>query len=499
MDTRARTGQLRAQTGIAAGVPKLGRNARFPLFLKVSRWISQSLDPNWLKLSGWLLAATLCVRVIALGKESLLAGAFGLTGNLDAFVAALFVPTLVGGQIANAVNASLTPKLCSLWEAENYSAANIFATSAIGAACGLAGIVSCALWIWSPLWAALLLPGAPASTIELTSQLIQILTPFGVLAAAGSILATIIAVRRRPLFSVLAPGFVPLAVGIAAIVGSHHFGVASIAYGSDIGAAAWVLSLAVLLRSEGVRAKFGTMHGLGARSLSSEFGLALSSSFLTAILSLVDILVLASGPVGAIAALNIANKISAVVIYCGHSLSAYLIYPAMCAMSAKHQATDLVMLIYKATAGFLLIGVLSWIAALFGGRPLLAALIQHGRFGAQNTQFVSHIFVASAAFIGPDLAVIFLFKAAAATGRNGAAAASAAGGIGLKILLNRPMADHFGVAGVVWASSIDYILQMVLLLVILSTVLRRPRFSQRAAAGFSNSSLKFEREAFYND
>ena len=90
-------------------------------------------------------AAGVIVKLAAVGKEMTLAGIYGRSDAMDAYLAAALVPSLLINLIAESMNQALAPTLIRIRETKGHVPAQELLSNAMLWACGLLVLVSAAM------------------------------------------------------------------------------------------------------------------------------------------------------------------------------------------------------------------------------------------------------------------------------------------------------------------------------------------------------------------
>ncbi len=166
------------------------------------------------------IVSVLTVVVAAFGyfREAALAARFGLSTTMDAYFAAIFVPTIVYMVlIAGTLSPLFIPILLQADEggdreklSETFSVVTNFVLLFLGA------IVGCAM-LTVHKWLALLFPGFDVSTIEVSARLIYIIFPSVLFVAVAGILTAVLNGFHKFALAALAPALSSITVVVAAL------------------------------------------------------------------------------------------------------------------------------------------------------------------------------------------------------------------------------------------------------------------------------------------
>lgn len=176
-------------------------------------------------LSALNLILTFVVQVV-------LAAYFGAGQEMDAYLAAAALPTLINTVLLGAFNFVLVPQLTTLKanqdEAGSWAVVNGFITLSLLILSGVSFLV---IVIALPL-ATWIAPGFSPQTTALTATLLRILFPGTVFYSLVSILSSIYYTRRRFVMPMLAPALGNGVILLAVFLFSEQLGIVSVAVGA---------------------------------------------------------------------------------------------------------------------------------------------------------------------------------------------------------------------------------------------------------------------------
>ncbi len=167
------------------------------------------------------VVSILTVVVAAFGyfREATLAAHFGLSTNMDAYFAAIFVPTIVYMVL---IAGTLSPLFIPiLLQADDGLASGklseTFSVVTNVVLVFLAGIVGCAM-ILARKWLALLFPGFSASTLATAARLVYVIFPAVLFVALAGILTAVLNGFHKFALAAFAPAMSSIAVVVAAVL-----------------------------------------------------------------------------------------------------------------------------------------------------------------------------------------------------------------------------------------------------------------------------------------
>lgn len=288
----------------------------------------------------WVTAVGVLVRGAGAIKEIVFAGAYGVSGETDAFVLAVtyatFPPTVLGGAIATALVAHLANGRSESSKSEPQVA--------YLASIGIAGLVcGCALYLLAPV-------GIPALfTIE-TSRLAhavryaQILSPLGAVMVWAAALAACLNSAKQFYVPAISAFATPVAMLVFIAAFGTSWGIAAAAWGLLVGAVAELALLAARLQMQ----RFGgDFVRSGATAFWRSVAVLSLAGAVSTVATLVDQVFLSKLPTGAITQFSYAYKVNSLLVALFGNAFCIVIYPYLSDLAAAHNAAALKRLALK--------------------------------------------------------------------------------------------------------------------------------------------------------
>jgi putative peptidoglycan lipid II flippase len=181
--------------------------------------LSQPSDPRRGRTVGIVSALTVGVAVFGYFREAALAARFGLSTTMDAYFAAIFVPTIVYMiLIAGTLSPLFIPILLQADESgDRDKLSETFSVVTSFVLLFLIAIVSCAM-ITAHQWLGLLFPGFTAPTIAVSVRLIYIIFPSVLFVALAGLLTAVLNGFHKFVLAAFAPGVSSITVITAALL-----------------------------------------------------------------------------------------------------------------------------------------------------------------------------------------------------------------------------------------------------------------------------------------
>ena len=180
---------------------------------------------------------TLVVKLIAFGKDLLVAHQFGVSDELDAFLIAFLIPSLIPMVFAQSTPIALMPAYTQARAKHGTRAANELAIQSIRVyAMGLLAVVVAAYFARG-LIIPLITSQFSAEKRALTGELFVALLPFGFIYGLSFGLVTWLQAQKRFVLTSLTPALMPLCSILFLYFGGVHLGVWSFVWGTTLGSA----------------------------------------------------------------------------------------------------------------------------------------------------------------------------------------------------------------------------------------------------------------------
>ncbi len=183
-----------------------------------------------------LITAVMLSRVIGYVRDAYIAWAYGAAGSTDAYVTAFTLPdflnyVVAGGSASITFIAIYTRFLAEKREADAQKTFSIIIT--VMTAVMIVGTI--AAEIFTPQFIRWYVKDFPPDKIELTVHLTRILLPAQIFFYVGGVVSAVLLSHRLFLFPAFGPLIYNLFIILGGVIGGHHLGIASLAYGALIG------------------------------------------------------------------------------------------------------------------------------------------------------------------------------------------------------------------------------------------------------------------------
>jgi putative peptidoglycan lipid II flippase len=439
-----------------------------PLWQKIAdRWQSISTGSVNSKIfSAAIVVAggTLFVKLIAVVKELVVAWKFGTADELDAFLIALMIPSLLITIIAGSFNAALIPTYIKVRDQEGRAIAQQLFSGATIWSIGLLAITTFVVIAAAPLYLPPITGGFNPQKLALTYRLLWVVSPMIILTGIGTIWGAVLNAGERFALVALAP-ILTSAATIVLLLLNQSWGIFNLAVGMIVGQLLEMMVIGGTLRKQGISLAlkwYGFDHNL--KEVASQYAPMIAGSFLMASTLLVDQSMAAMLPSGSVAALAYGNRIIALPITIATTALSTAVIPYFSKMvalndwkSMRQSLKHYLGLIFAAAIP--LTGLIILLS-----EPIVKLLFQRGSFTAENTQLVAQIQSCFALQIPFYIGCILVVRLHSAMRNNQMMMWGSAGNLIVNVGLNYLFMQWWGVRGIALSTSCVYLFSFVFLL-----------------------------------
>ncbi len=441
--------------------------------MKTSRW--KQITNRWQSISTGsvnskifsaaivVAAGTLFVKVLAVVKELVVAWKFGTADELDAFLIALTIPSVLIAMIAGSFNSALIPTFIRVREQEGRKNAQQLFAGATVWSIGLLLITTFFILVTAPLYLPALTSGFAPEKLELTYRLLWLVSPMILLTGINTVWGAVLNAGERFALVALAPMLTSAATMILLLV-NDGWGVFNLAVGMIIGQLLEMIVVGGALRRQGM-SLVPKWYGFDAnlREVAGQYAPMIAGAFLMCSSGLVDQSMAAMLPSGSVAALAYGNRIIALPITIATTALSTAVIPYFSKMvalddwkSIRRSLRHYLGLIFAATIP--LTGLIILLSEL-----IVRILFERGSFTAENTTLVAQIQSCFALQIPFYIASMLAVRLNSAMRNNQIMMWGSAGNLIVNISLNYLFMQWFGVVGIALSTSCVYIFSFVFL------------------------------------
>jgi len=445
------------------------------------RWLRSALDSRLARDSLLVFSLSGLGRLIALGKEMLVAALFGVSGQLDAYVLALLVPSFLANLLGASFSSALVPALGKAAAGpQGADGARRLLGRALAAQALLLGAAVLALGALPTAALQALAPGATPERLEFIKSMQLALLPLCAFSSLAHVLGASLNYqgdfKSPPLLAMLGA----LATILAIALLHQALGVQALVAGISIGAGLECVLLAWLARRSwgpvflGLR--WGALPAEASGLLRNWAMLALGASLL-GLSPFIDNAIASTLGEGSVSALSYAWKLpSGLAGLLGLTLSTVLL-PYFTGIVHGAEARELPALCRRMVKRLALLSAPLAVAGIAASPYLVSLLFQRGRFDAQAAELVSVIQACYFAQLPFYLLAIAAARMLQALSRLRFLLFLQAGLLAVNALTSLALSRVLGPAGIAVSSTIMYALCAA---ISLNAVLRHGRTQETA-------------------
>jgi putative peptidoglycan lipid II flippase len=407
---------------------------------------------------------TAFVKVIAVAKELVVAAQFGTADELDAFLIALIIPSLLVNIISDSFNSALIPTYIKVREKEGKAAAQqLFYGATIWSACLLL-LTTFLLIALAPLYLPLVTSGFAPKKLELTYQLLWVISPMILITGINIVWGAVLNAGEKFALVALAPILTP-AVTILLLLIMKPWDIFNLPIGMVLGQFLEMTIVGATLQRQGI-SLFPKWHGFddNLKQVAGQYLPMIGAAVFMCSSGLVDRAMAATLPSGSIAALGYGEKIITLPIVIASTALSTAVIPYCSQMFARSDWQGLQRSL-KSYLGLIFAATLplAGLIILFS-EQIVRALLQRGSFTAENTHLVAQIQACFALQIPFYIGCILVVRLSSAMQMGQIIMWGSAGNLIVNIGLNYLLMQWLGVVGIALSTSFVYLFSFLFLL-----------------------------------
>ena len=398
--------------------------------------------------------AGVVLKLVAVGKELVVAAMYGRSGEMDAFLIAFLIPGLLVNLFGETANQALIPTLVRVREAGGKAQAQRLLESVQTAMVGLlvAGVGVVGLggrWILP-----LIATRFDGAKLQLATELMVGLLPVVLLAAIASNCAAVANTEGKFAAPALAPVAVPVWVGAFALVLAGRYGIWAMVWGTCMGTLVQCAMTVNTLKFSGYALRL-RWHGWSPEfgEIAKQYGPLLLGSVVANAGLVVDQGMAASLQPGSVATLVYGNRFVSVVVTLLAGAIATAITPYLSETVARKNWQECRVMVRRWAGIMALVSVPIAVAMIAGSRMLVAMTLQHGVFHAADTLAVAPVQAMYAIQLPFFVVSRVYYRHLLAMRRTKVILACGVVNLALDVVLNLVLMRWMGVAGIALATS----------------------------------------------
>jgi len=414
-----------------------------------------SVNRSIFRAAALVTAAGIVVKLAATGKEIAVAGVYGRSDAMDAFLAAALLPNLLINLISESMNQALVPTLIRVREREGHAQAQQLLSSSMLWMCLLLGVVSILMAAAARWFFLLIASDFPAAKLDLSIRLFYGMLPIVLIAGIATNCTAVLNTFDRFALPALAPVLIPLTTLAAALTLCARFGIWALVYATLAGSLLQAVVVAFMMERSGYRFRL-RWHGMTepAREVTRQYGPVLLSAVVASGGLLVDQSMAAMLPAGSVSALVYGNRFVSVATALLAGAVSTAVTPYFSRMIALHDWPGCRSSIRTWVGLTALVSVPLAVLLIAAARPIVRIAFQHGAFGPRDTSVVASVMAMYAIQIPFLVSSRVFYRFIVAMRRTDLALYCGMLNLILDVLLNIVLMRRFGVAGIALATSL---------------------------------------------
>lgn len=416
---------------------------------------------------------TALVQLAGVGKELVVAWRFGTGDELDAFLIAVVVPSLLVNIVGGAFHAALIPTYIKVRDREGTQSAQRLLSGVTVLSLVLLGIITISMLATAPWYLPLIGKGFESKKLYLTFYLLLITAPVIVIRGIGVIWGGVVNAGERFVLVALAPILTP-AITVVLLIMEKSLGIYSLAVGWVCGTTCQFLVIGFALKRQGI-ALWPRWYGFDAhqRQVISEFTSAMAGAILMSSNTIIDQGMAAMLSPGSVAALNYGNKVISFPVGLLITGLSTAIIPYFSKMVSAEDWSAIRHTFWRYMGMIFMVTLPCTIVLCLFTKPIVQFIFQRGAFTVEDTQLVADIQFCYALQIPTYIGAILVVRLISAFYSNKILFWASLITVGSNIILNYILIKLMGVAGIALSTSLVSWLSFGFLLYSLFNLIKR--------------------------
>ena len=333
-----------------------------------------------------MMAAFVLSRMTGLLRTVVVSARFGTGPEMDAYVAAIFIPDLVFQIVAGgAVASAFIPVLSGYLARDDDEGAWRLVSSLFGLAVAILVPIGVLLFVFAEPVLGLLVSGYSSEQIRLAANLTRVLLASPLFFALGTLTTSVLNAHQRFLLAALAPTTYNLGIILGAWLFSGWLGIYGLAVGAALGALGFLLiQIPGLLQCDfhffpGLRLKDPGVRQVGKLVAPRTLGLAVAQ------LNFGAIIALASPIPGAVTALSYAWILMMLPLGVFAMAISTAVFPTLADQTARDELDAMRATLSRTLRVILYLTIPASIGLMVLAEPIVKLLLERGQFGPDST------------------------------------------------------------------------------------------------------------------
>lgn len=334
--------------------------------------------------------ATMTVKIVAMGKEILLASFYGTSDQMDAFVLAFTIPSYIINVAAGSLNVALIPAYIQTLQQQGQKSANQLLQQTLLLNLATLVLLSLIIGLFAQPLMQLIGYNFQANKIDLSTGLFMLLLPTVAVSSASIILAAILNAHEKFFYVSLLPAIIPISLIATVYIFGQQYGAYAIALGTLLGyLLELLLSLFLLKRTAAlIPLQIFKWHP-DLKTVLNQYMPALSGSSLMCSAAAIDQIMAASLESGSLATLNYGTKLIAVITGIVTMALGTAALPYFSKLVSTAHWSEIRNNLKSAARLICLLTIPITITIIYGSELIVKILFERGKFSASDTHNVA--------------------------------------------------------------------------------------------------------------
>lgn len=332
------------------------------------------------------------VKLAAVAKQLVIAGRFGTSDALDAFLIAFLAPSFAINVAAGSFSAALIPTFIEVRDREGQDAAQRLFSSVMVLSIFLILAISGVLAGFSPTIIRIIGSGFSPEKQALTRSLFFVALPLLIISGLAAIWASILNAQERFVLAAITPVMTPVAAVVAILLLGRVWGIYALAVGTVGGGLFEAALLGRGLKRQGFHL-FPKWHGLNpaVKQVARQYAPMAAGALLMSGTEVIDQSMAAMLGPGSVSALSYGNKVVSLIIGVGSLSLSTAIFPHFSRMVAANDWTGVRATVKTYARLIVLISVPMTLLLVYLSHPIVAVLFERGAFTAGDAHLVGRV------------------------------------------------------------------------------------------------------------
>lgn len=423
---------------------------------------------------------TFLCKVVAAGKELVVAYYFGTGDSLDAFLIALLIPLFAINLIGGSLNAALIPTYIRVREEQGQGAAQELLSTVL--VWSTLALITVAILLAGTASSVLSLVGSGFATekFHLTTSLYYILLPTLVLTGISTTWGAVLNAHDRFSLVAIAPMSISVVTIIFVALAAHRWDAYSLALGTGVGAALELTVVGWGLNRAGISLmpRWSTLSP-AAREVWHQYAPMVAGAFLMGSTLVVSQSMAAMLGPGSVATLAYGSKLTGFLFAIGATAVSTAVLPHFSRIVAARDWERLAQTLSSYARVLFLVTLPVTLLLIYFSEPLIALLFQRGAFTETDTPVVAQVQALYLLQVPFYIVSILCVRVISALQANRMLMWGAVISLTVNVMFNYLFMQWWKVNGIAMASSLMYLTSCLFLWTVADRLIKDRRHGSR--------------------